>query len=82
MASSLAFPTPLHQQVAELTHDFFTAHAQVDTVVVVILCARRQATPESDLIWRRWSCRDDGAGYSRAGSYGATSVLRIRSCGT
>jgi predicted nucleotidyltransferase len=49
MASSLAFPTPLHQQVADLTNDFFTAHAQVDTVVVVNSCARGRATPESDL---------------------------------
>jgi predicted nucleotidyltransferase len=49
MMSSLAFPTVLHRQVAELTHDFFTAHRQVDTVLVVNSCARGQAVPESDL---------------------------------
>ena len=45
----LDFPTPLHQQVARLAHDFFNADALVDTVLVVNSSARGQATPESDL---------------------------------
>jgi predicted nucleotidyltransferase len=43
------FPTPLHQQVARLAHDFFHADALVDTVLVVNSCARGQATSDSDL---------------------------------
>lgn len=49
MFSQTVFPTNLHRQVAELTHGFFIAQAQVDTVIIVNSCARGQATPESDL---------------------------------
>jgi predicted nucleotidyltransferase len=49
MNSSLSFPTARHRQVAELARDFFTAHALVDTVLVVNSCARGQALPGSDL---------------------------------
>lgn len=47
--SNLAFPTPLHQESAELARDFFLQQPCVDTVLVVNSCARGQATPESDL---------------------------------
>ena len=47
--SSLAFPTRLHEQVAELAYAFFSARPGIDTVLVVNSCARGQATPESDL---------------------------------
>jgi predicted nucleotidyltransferase len=47
--SPLAFPTTLHQRVADLTVGFFTAHETVDTVLAVNSCARGQATPASDL---------------------------------
>ena len=44
-----SFPTSLHHQVAEFTHDFFASYSQVDTVLVVNSCARGQAIPESDV---------------------------------
>src|SRR5262245_34904688 len=44
-----AFPTTLHQHLAEAVSRFFTAHAQVDTVLLVNSCARGQAVPQSDL---------------------------------
>ena len=43
------FPTPLHQQVAELVGNFFAAQAQVDTPLLVNSCARGQAVPDSDV---------------------------------
>jgi predicted nucleotidyltransferase len=49
VAAVLDFPTPLHQQVARLAHDFFNPNPLVDTVLVVNSCARGQASPESDL---------------------------------
>jgi len=47
--STLGFPTALHQQVAQLANEFFKAHSQVDTVLVVNSCARGQAVRESDV---------------------------------
>jgi predicted nucleotidyltransferase len=49
MISPLRFPTEMHQQVAELAGDFFSAHAHVDTMLVVNSCARGQAVAGSDL---------------------------------
>jgi hypothetical protein len=49
MPLSPIFPTKLHQNVAELTRDFFTNISIVDTVLVVNSCARGHAVPESDL---------------------------------
>jgi predicted nucleotidyltransferase len=49
MDFKLSFPTPQHQQVAEIAGEFFAARPEVDTVLVVNSCARGQATPESDL---------------------------------
>ena len=49
MAFSLAFPTDLHRQTAELARDFFLKSPMVDTVLVTNSCARGQALPESDL---------------------------------
>ena len=43
------FPTTLHQDTAELVHDYFSKFSAVDTVLVVNSCARGQAVPESDL---------------------------------
>jgi hypothetical protein len=44
-----SFPTKLHEDLAELTRNYFTAIPDVDTVLVVNSCARGQAVPESDL---------------------------------
>ena len=44
-----SFPTKLHEDLAELTRDYFIAIPNVDTVLVVNSCARGQAVPESDL---------------------------------
>ena len=44
-----AFPTKLHQDVAELVRDYFHETNSIDTVLVVNSCARGQAIPESDL---------------------------------
>src|SRR5258705_12307184 len=49
MISPLRFPTVLHREVAELAGDFFSAHAQVDTILVVNSCARGRAVAGSDL---------------------------------
>jgi predicted nucleotidyltransferase len=49
MNSLLRFPTELHREVAELAKEFFSAHAQVDTMLVVNSCARGRAVPNSDL---------------------------------
>lgn len=43
------FPTPLHQQTADLVKGYFSAIPQVDTILAVNSCARGQASPESDL---------------------------------
>jgi predicted nucleotidyltransferase len=49
LKSVLSFPTPLHQEVAEMAADFFAGRALVDTVLVVNSCARGRATPDSDV---------------------------------
>jgi hypothetical protein len=49
MISALRFPTELHRELAELAGDFFSAHAQVDTILVVNSCARGCAIAGSDL---------------------------------
>ena len=49
MISPLRFPTVLHREVAELAGDFFSAHASVDTILVVNSCARGRAVAGSDL---------------------------------
>src|SRR5437867_2766011 len=49
MISPLRFPTELHREVAELAGDFFSAHASVDTILVVNSCARGRAVTGSDL---------------------------------
>ena len=49
MISRLRFPTELHREVAELAGDFFSAHAHVDTILVVNSCARGRAVAGSDL---------------------------------
>jgi predicted nucleotidyltransferase len=49
MNNHIKFPTPLHEQMAEVAAAFFTSRPQVDTILVVNSCARGQATPESDL---------------------------------
>jgi hypothetical protein len=49
MISALRFPTKLHQEVADLAGDFFSAHAPVDTILVVNSCARGRAVAASDL---------------------------------
>jgi predicted nucleotidyltransferase len=49
MISRLRFPTELHQDVADLAGDFFSAHAHVDTILVVNSCARGRAVAGSDL---------------------------------
>jgi len=49
MISPLRFPTELHQELAELAVDFFSARAQVDTILVVNSCARGRAVAGSDL---------------------------------
>jgi predicted nucleotidyltransferase len=49
MISPLRFPTELHREVADLARDFFAAHAQVDTILVVNSCARGRAVAGSDL---------------------------------
>ena len=45
----LSFPTPLHQDVANLARGFFEKQPLVDTVLIVNSCARGKAIPESDL---------------------------------
>src|SRR5258705_12392239 len=47
--SPLKVPTELHREVAELAGDFFSAHASVDTILVVNSCARGRAVAGSDL---------------------------------
>ena len=49
MISPLRFPTETHQEVAELAGQFFSAHAHVDTVLVVNSCARGCGVAGSDL---------------------------------
>ena len=49
MISPLRFPTEIHQEVAELAGEFFSAHAHVDTILVVNSCARGCAVAGSDL---------------------------------
>ena len=49
MISPLTFPTEIHRQLAELAGDFFSAHAHVDTILVVNSCARGCAVAGSDL---------------------------------
>src|SRR5436189_2607808 len=49
MISTLRFPTEFHREVAELAVDFFSAHAHVDTILVVNSCARGRAVAGSDL---------------------------------
>jgi len=44
-----SFPTKLHEDLAELTRDYFIAIPNIDTVLVVNSYARGQAVPESDL---------------------------------
>src|SRR5439155_19570753 len=48
MNSPLRFPTELHREVSELVKDFFSAHAHVDTILVVNSCARGRAVRGSD----------------------------------
>jgi predicted nucleotidyltransferase len=43
------FPTTLHQQAAEGIVEFFKDQPQTDAILLVNSCARRKATPESDL---------------------------------
>jgi len=49
MNSPLKFPTALHQDLAELAAEFFSAHARVDKILVVNSCARGHAVAGSDL---------------------------------
>src|SRR5215468_7123183 len=49
MISPLRFPTALHREVADLARNFFSAHAHVDTILVVNSCARGRAVAGSDL---------------------------------
>ena len=49
LVARLGFPTGLHQQAAELAGHFFSARAEVDTVLVVNSCARGLATSDSDV---------------------------------
>lgn len=49
MISPLRFPTELHREVAELARNFFSAHAHVDTILVVNSCARGRGVAGSDL---------------------------------
>jgi predicted nucleotidyltransferase len=49
MISPLRFPTELHRELAELAGDFFSAHAHVDTILVVNSCARGCAVAGSDV---------------------------------
>src|SRR5438132_9450141 len=49
MILPLRFPTEIHQEVAELAGEFFSAHAHVDTILVVNSCARGCAVAGSDL---------------------------------
>jgi predicted nucleotidyltransferase len=49
MISPLRFPTALHQEVADLARNFFSSHADVDTILVVNSCARGRAVGGSDL---------------------------------
>ena len=49
MNSPLRFPTALHEEVAELARNFFSAHPSVDTILVVNSCARGRAVAGSDL---------------------------------
>src|SRR6266700_3057248 len=49
MISPLRFRTGLHRELAELAGDFFSAHAHVDTILVVNSCARGRAVAGSDL---------------------------------
>jgi hypothetical protein len=49
MISPLRFPTEIHREVSELVKDFFSAHAHVDTIMVVNSCARDRAVADSDL---------------------------------
>jgi predicted nucleotidyltransferase len=63
MISPLRFPTDLHQEVADLARSFFSAHADVDTILVVNSCARGRAVAGSDLdmavlITRRHQARE------------------------
>ena len=46
---SVQFPTAPHRQAAEISRDFFGAHTQTDTVLVVNSSARGQAVPGSAL---------------------------------
>jgi hypothetical protein len=49
MISPLRFPTQLHHEVADLARNFFSAHTDVDTILVVNSCARGRAVAGSDL---------------------------------
>jgi predicted nucleotidyltransferase len=49
MISPLRFPTALHREVADLARNFFSSHADVDTILVVNSCARGRAVAGSDL---------------------------------
>jgi len=49
MISRLRFPTEIHREVSELVKGFFSAHADVDTILVVNSCARGRAVAGSDL---------------------------------
>src|SRR5881392_3532715 len=49
MISPLRFPAEIHGEVSELVKDFFSAHAHVDTILVVNSCARGRAVAGSDL---------------------------------
>lgn len=49
MPAEPVFPTPLHQDVANLVVEYFSHLKEVDTILVVNSCARGQAVPESDL---------------------------------
>jgi hypothetical protein len=49
MISPLRFPTEIHEEVAGLAGEFFSAHAHVDTILVVNSCARGCAVAGSDL---------------------------------
>ena len=46
---SFKFPTELHREVIELAKEFFSAHSQVDTILVVNSCARGRAVAGSDV---------------------------------
>ena len=43
------YPTPLHQEIAELVISHFEQKQDVDSILLLNSCARGKATPKSDL---------------------------------